>query len=258
MGMSLEGSEDLTRERVADLLPERPLRVYPALLSTEAEAMAWARRGAPDGALVVAGYQASPRGRSGLEWAGEQEAGRGLGFSLVLRPDLPADREGWLYVVALAALADVLLGQGGGALHWPDEIRDQSRLRAAVGVQTEPSGDRLRWAVVNVLVPGADPPRAPLLAQLVEAVTTRARQAPQRVLDDYREGCATLGRRVRARLLPLGPAAPTVTGAARDVLEDGALVIETDEDERVAVTPHGLGHVEEPDEGDGPSPWDEP
>ena len=57
--------DDLAADALAADLPGRPLRSYPALLSTEADALAWARAGGPGGAVVVAGYQASPRGRAG-------------------------------------------------------------------------------------------------------------------------------------------------------------------------------------------------
>ncbi|HWH34036.1 MAG TPA: hypothetical protein VNT56_01805 [Acidimicrobiales bacterium] len=58
------GVDDLSAGVLAAALPDRPLRSYPAPLSTEADALAWARAGAPVGAVVVADYQAAPRGRS--------------------------------------------------------------------------------------------------------------------------------------------------------------------------------------------------
>jgi len=67
---------------------------------------------------VVADYQASPRGRGGLPWT--VVAGRGLGFSLVLRPDLSPLREGWPYVAATLAVAEVL-GEHTG-VEWPDTV----------------------------------------------------------------------------------------------------------------------------------------
>ena len=231
---------DLAEEALAGLLPDRPLRSYPALLSAEADALAWARAGAPEGALVVADYQASPRGRAGLPW--EVPPGRALSFSLVLRPPLSAEREGWLYTVATTALADVL-GEGA-SIEWPDEVRLEGRRAAAVGVQTEIGGERLAWAVVSVLVCRADPPRGPLLAQVVEALEHRYRSPAASVLADYAPRCETLGRQVNARMIPLGPAGPQVTGLAVRPLPDGALSIEAAPGRRVAVRPQSLGVLE--------------
>lgn len=225
---------DLEVERLAKLLPERPLRSYPALLSTEADALAWARAGAPDGAVVAAEYQASPRGRSGLEW--RPEPGRSLAFSLVVRPRLPAHREGWLYTIAVSALADVT----DGKIEWPDEVAGVG----AVGVYVEPGASAVDWAVVNVLVRRAEPPRAPLLARLVTAIETRLAQPSAHVLAEYLPRCTTIGRSVRARLVPMSPGGPAVSGIARTALTDGALVIETPEERRIAVTPKGLGVLE--------------
>jgi BirA family biotin operon repressor/biotin-[acetyl-CoA-carboxylase] ligase len=234
---------DLSAAELARALPDRPVRTYPALLSTEADALAWARSGARSGAVVVADYQASPRGRAGWPWT--VEPGRDLAFSLVLRPHLPPDREGWLYTVAASALADVV--GGSAAIDWPDEVQADGRSAAAVGVVTEMAADGLAWAVVNVLVRDSRPPRAQALAATVSAIEERARQAPDDVLADYLRRCATIGRSVRAKLVPMGPAGVVVAGRAADVVDDGALVVETGNGRRVAVRPQSLG-VLEPDD----------
>src|SRR5207244_2568339 len=88
----VELSGDLSPDALARIVPGRALRAYPAMLSTESEAAAWARAGAPEGAFVVAGYQASPRGRGGISWQVDHH--HDLAFSLILRPQLPALREG--------------------------------------------------------------------------------------------------------------------------------------------------------------------
>lgn len=238
--MELTGG-DLAPERLADVLPGRPLRSYPALLSTEADAMAWARSGVAEGALVAADYQVSPRGRAGLEWT--PRAGTSLAFSLVLRPRLSANREGWMYTVAVSGLADAL-GEGT-TIEWPDQVRRDGVAAGAVAVQTELGPQGVRWAVVNVLVLEAAPPRGPLLARVVEGVEARSRSPAADVLGEYVPRCETIGRRVRARLIPMGPAGAQVTGRAVRALADGALLIETAGGRRVAVRPQGLGRLED-------------
>jgi BirA family biotin operon repressor/biotin-[acetyl-CoA-carboxylase] ligase len=239
----VELAADLAAGALAEALPERPIRSYPALLSTEADALAWARSGAPEGAVVVADYQASPRGRAGWPW--EVSPGTSLGFSLVLRPRLPAEREGWIYVVASSGLADGL-GQGA-TIEWPDEVRMAGSRAGAVGVQVEPGPQGAQWAVVNVLVAKAAPPRAPLLARLVHAIETRYRSPAELVLSDYMPRCETIGRRVRARLVPLGPGGQEVTGRAAVARPDGSLVLEAERGRRVAVRPQSLGILEDAD-----------
>jgi BirA family biotin operon repressor/biotin-[acetyl-CoA-carboxylase] ligase len=245
--MTFDG--DLTPEAVSKVLPERPVRAYPALLSTHADALAWARSGAPEGAVVVAEYQASPRGRAGVEWHPARES---LSFSLVLRPRLPPPREGWLYVVATCGLADAL--GPGGEIAWPDEVHAGGRRAGAVGVQVELRGAATEWAVVSVLVEHSQPPRTAELARVVEAVERRYRSSTVPVLADYLRRCRTIGRHVRARLIPLGPGGVVIEGKAVNVLADGALVIERGAEARTAVRPQSLGRLEEPGTGAGLPP----
>lgn len=248
--------DDLNADGLAESLPGRPARAYRALLSTEADALKWARAGAPGGAVVVAGYQASPRGRGGLEWT--LRPGTDLGFSLVLRPRLPPEREGWIYTVAATGLADALVPEA--RIEWPDEVRQDGEPLAALGVQCGVAEQGVEWAVVNVLVRGGWERRAALLREAVEAIEAREQGAAATTLADHRARCETLGLSVRARLIPLGPGGTEVSGTASDLRDDGALVIETAKGNQVPVRPQDLGVLEvadlrqdEPDDiGDGP------
>lgn len=239
--------DDLSIERLAELLADRPVRTYPALLSTEVGAEAWARAGGPAGGVVTAGYLAAPRGRAGLPW----EPGKGLVFSLLLRPDLPPEREGWPYLAAGLGLADALGGES--TIRWPDEIYGPAGRTGALGLRTELGADRVTWAVVTMLAEHAAPPRAPLLATILTAVDGRLDEPAEALLEAYRRRCATLGRQVRARLVPLGPAGPVVEGEAVDVRPDGALVIRTAEGRRAVVPPQNLGLLEDIDDVLGPA-----
>jgi len=207
------------------------------LLSTEADALAWARAGAPGGAIVVAEYQASPRGRAGLEWF--PAPGASLAFSLVVRPTLPAHRDGWIYVAASCGLADAL--GNSATLEWPDEVWVGDARAGALGAFVQVGAEHVDWAVVNVLVESAPPPRAPLLARAVTAIESRLGAPTVPVLADYLRRCSTIGARVRARMIPLGPGGLVLEGRASSVLQDGALVLETEDGRRLAVRPGSLG-----------------
>ena len=234
-------ADDLSTETLTEAMPQRPVRSYPAVVSTEAAALAWAREGAPHGAVVVAGYQASPRGRAGLPWTLVPDVG--LGFSLVLRPQLPAAREGWVFAAAVCGLADVA-GEGA-TITWPDEVyRSEARV-GALGAWVELGAEGVQWVVLNVLVDGVIAPRAPILAHAVTAIEARMEAPVQAVLADYRARCATIGRQVRARMIPMGPAGPRVEGTAADVLADGSLTIKTATGNRVAVRPQNLGVLDD-------------
>lgn len=224
---------------------DREVRAYPAVLSTEAMAMAWARQGAPSGAVVVADYQASPRGRGGLPWT--VRPGDGLGCTLILRPELALEREGWPYAAALLGLHDAV-ADDTAVLEWPDQVHAaDGRVLARLGVYAELGPGRTEWVVVTMLVEQASPPRGALLGRLLAAVERRLGQPAAVVLADYLPRCATLGRQVRARLIPMGPGGPEVSGKAVDVLGDGALVVLTAKGNRVAVPPHNLGLLEPPE-----------
>ncbi|CAN5628071.1 hypothetical protein BH24ACT15_BH24ACT15_19630 [soil metagenome] len=232
--------DDLSAAAVCQALGDRPARTYPALLSTHADALAWARSGAPSGAVVVADYQVSPRGRAGLEWF--VQPGTGLGFSMVVHPALAVDREGYVYLAATAALPAVCSDLASDAsLRWPDEVYADGRRMAAVGVHTELGPQQVQWAVVTVLLETAMPPRAPLLARATEALTSTMDADPETVLTHWRGSCDTLGQHVAARMIPLGPSGMVIEGTAVDVKADGALLVEPREHLRIAVLPHHLG-----------------
>jgi len=224
-------------EALEQALPGRPFRFYPAVLSTEADALAWARAGAPQGAVVTAGYQASPRGRAGFEW----DVGDGLAFSLVLRPRLPAPREGWVYTVAVSGLADAFGEEA--TIEWPETVCRDGVQVGAVGAHVEVGPLGVDWAVVNVLIHEPDPQ---LVARIVEAIEARLAEPSAPVLAAYLRRCDTIGRDVVARLVPLGPGGPEASGRAVSSAVDGSLVVETQEGRRLAIPPQSLGLLSAP------------
>lgn len=235
-------SDDLSAEALAAALPARPARAYPALLSTDADAVAWARSGAPAGAIVVADYQAAARGRGGLPWT--CRPGRDLGFSLVLRPELSADDEGWLFVAAALAVLDV--AGGDTTVEWPDRVVRHGQPIADVAGHAGLGAEGVAWVVVNVMMYDVEPPRAAALARVVAAVE-RLQHPEAEALARFRERCATIGQQVVAHLIPTWPDGVQIAGTAISVLEDGALVVEQPDGRRIAVRPQHLARLETDD-----------
>ncbi len=92
--------------------------------STNDRALAWAREGAPHGAVVTADEQTAGRGRLGRRWA--SPAGEGLYASVVLRPTAyfgaVAGSRGWSPQWSALGLA-VGLGLYEGLARWLPQIR---------------------------------------------------------------------------------------------------------------------------------------
>ena len=229
-------ADDLSIESLEPLLGDRAVQTHVVVLSTSSSAVQWAGTGAPDGAVVVADYQIAPRGRAGRPW--KTAAGHGLGFALVMRPQLEAAREGYLYTLVLTALADVY--GPDVTIAWPDELHISGAAVAAAGIEIRLGARGVKWAVANFLLPDAAPPRGDLLRAVLEAVDARRAAQPAAVVEDHRRMCATLGRRIRAQLLG-GNA--RLDGTAVDTADDGSIVLETDAGKRVPVRPQDISHV---------------
>ena len=172
------------------------LRGFETVGSTNAEAIDWARNGAPDGAVVLTEYQSEGRGRHGRSW--DAHKGQNLMFSVVLRPRLAADRLGLLTIAASVAVAetvDAFVSPHRATLKWPNDVLLEGRKTCGMLLESSFSGTDAADAVVlgvglNVnqtdfpsalsdtatslrLVTGRPVPRAPLFADLLDTLERR-------------------------------------------------------------------------------------
>jgi len=116
--------------------------------STNADVVAAARAGAPEGLVITAERQHAGRGRLGRSW--QSPARAGLAVSVLLRPDrIPPARYGWLPLLAGVALADLVETECGLAagLKWPNDLLIEERKCAGVLAELVPGraepGDRV-------------------------------------------------------------------------------------------------------------------
>jgi BirA family transcriptional regulator, biotin operon repressor / biotin---[acetyl-CoA-carboxylase] ligase len=228
----------------------RDIQVVAQTGSTNADLLAEAAAGAPEGAVLVAEAQLAGRGRMGRSWV--SPPGAALTFSVLLRPSqVPAARRGWVALLAGVAVAVSLRACApvNARLKWPNDVLVGGAKLA--GILAERAGDAIVvGAGVNVSasrdelpVPGATslPPTslalagaacldrqrllAGMLAELErwylawagkagDATTSGLREAYQRL-------CDTLGRQVRVTV----PGGRTVAGVATGLDDSGRLVV---------------------------------
>ena len=232
--------------------------------STNAEALALARGGAPEGTCVVAEEQTAGRGRHRRSWV--SPPGAGLWASVILDlTDLPNARWGLVPLAAGLAVADAIARTTGlePALKWPNDVLVASAGAAGklagilveAAAQTGPAAQVVVGMGLNVDLderpPGASclasagyppPSREVLLVAELNALHERMSQLrddPPDLLREVRERCATLGRSVRVVL----PGDQVLEGQAVGIADDGSLEVQDGQGMRRFVTAGDVIHA---------------
>ncbi len=239
------------------------------------------------GTVLIAGHQRRGRGRQGRQWLDRP------GSSLLCSALIEADPSWASLVPLAAGLAivdglDAEFGVDAG-LKWPNDVlvpsagerklcgilaearsiggalivvvgfginldlgRDTGRNNTGLGAGVEPLGGAIDLrSLKGVDVDRFHVARA-VLAQLDQRLETLAGGGREKILSDYRDACLTIGRHLRFhRIMEDGTA--TITGVARGIDDDGALVI-GEGDTAVTLTAgdaHHLGPAPAEAEGHG-------
>ncbi len=130
--------------------------------STNADLLARALAGAPEGVVLAAEEQSAGRGRMGRTWVAPPRAA--LTFSLLVRPAaVPPARRGWLPLLAGVAVASAVTAVTGvqTRLKWPNDVlAGPAKLG---GILAEATGDAIVVGIgLNVSAdPGELPPPGP-------------------------------------------------------------------------------------------------
>lgn len=98
------------------------LRVLPEVDSTNTALLAAAMDGAPHASVVVAEAQTAGKGRLGRAWVAPPRSG--LFVSILLRPETPLSRWGWLPLLAGVAVRSAVarVSELDVALKWPNDL----------------------------------------------------------------------------------------------------------------------------------------
>ena len=246
----------------------RPVEVTPVTGSTNADLLARAAGGEPEGAVLAAEQQTAGRGRLGRAWTSPPRAA--LTFSVLLRPAaVPRARLGWLPLLAGVAVAAAVrdVAAVDAQLKWPNDVLAGPGKLA--GILAEATGEAVVIGIgVNVSTgraglpppgPGALPAtslrlegspsldRGRLLAGILAGLERRYQAWCQVFGDTERSGlraeytrlCATLGRRVRVEL----PGGRLLDGLAAGVDADGRLLVSVPPDPDLPVAAGDIVHL---------------
>ena len=213
--------------------------------STNADVVAAAVAGAPEGLVLVAEHQVAGRGRLDRTWTAPERSA--LTFSVLLRPP-PSTRPtwGWLPLLAGLAVATTLtrLAELEVRLKWPNDVLIGDRKVA--GLLAEVSGDAVVVGIgINVSLNADELPvaaatslrlagsevvdRDPVLRAVLRDIARRyvawrsadGDPVATALHEDYRSTSATIGREVTVHL----PGGATRSGRAVDVDAQGRLVV---------------------------------
>ena len=222
----------------------QPLHYREETSSTNDDALAALRQGAPQGAVFVAERQTQGRGRHGRQWL--SSPGESLTFSLLLHPNVSPDRlSAVTLIVGLATRQALALHcQEPLQLKWPNDIVHQRKKLAGILVERAQTADLNGTGVVvgvgvnigaasfpSELWPLATalseltahlPPRELLLADILTELVTRMRAFEQggfaALAGEMRQHDALLGEPVQVDALQ---------GVARGISERGELLLES-------------------------------
>jgi BirA family biotin operon repressor/biotin-[acetyl-CoA-carboxylase] ligase len=125
-------------------------RYHDEIESTNLEAKTLALKGAPEGTVVVAEVQSAGRGRLGRRWT--SPAGKGLLFSVVLRPSLPMSQAHLLTIVAAVAAAEAIEKHVAArvAIKWPNDLFIGDRKVGGILMEVAGESDEIDWVVLGM------------------------------------------------------------------------------------------------------------
>lgn len=202
-----------------------------------------------EGLVVFAETQSRGRGRHGRAWASPR--GKGLWFSVLLRPKLSAMTAARLTVAASVAVTRTVrqFCRVDARIKWPNDVIVNGRKLAGILTETQANRGALKYATLGIglnincaredfpgdlsevatslqIETGQPQDRVVLAAQLLASLEEYYRVAQSdflAVTNEWAQFCTTLGKQV-----VVGVGARRIEGQAHALQGDGALLIRKD------------------------------
>ncbi len=225
----------------------RAIHVYQETTSTNDVIARLARGGAQEGTAVFAESQTKGRGRLGRSWV--SPPGKGLWFTILLRPKMPPQETTRLTIAAATALTRAVAAQTGVSpdIKWPNDLLIRGRKIAGILTEMRAEVDQVQEVLLgigmNVNSTAADFPDGLLKtatslcietgqiinrAELAVAILREldcdyhavANGEFTRLAEQWERRCSTLGCEVTIRM-----GDRVIRGRAESLAEDGALLL---------------------------------
>jgi BirA family biotin operon repressor/biotin-[acetyl-CoA-carboxylase] ligase len=141
---------DEIRARLGTRLLGREILSFETVDSTNRVALELGARGSPEGAVVFAEEQTRGRGRLGRTWSSPK--GKGLTFSVLLRPVLAIQEVPRLTLTAAVSVAEALREEAGvrAEIRWPNDVLVSGRKICGILTEMNAEPDRVLFVVVGI------------------------------------------------------------------------------------------------------------
>lgn len=228
----------------------RDIRVFQETSSTNDVVEKLARDGVAEGVVVFAEAQSKGRGRLGRPWL--SPVGKGLWFSILLRPDLRPQEATRLTVAAATAIARAIQQQTGVTpdIKWPNDLMIGGKKVCGILTELNAELDHVKYLILGVgvdvnlasaefpadlrriatslrIATGRILPRPELAAAILQELDREyariLRGQFAAVADEWEQRCTTIGQLVSIRL-----GDRVLRGRAEALDESGALLLRTE------------------------------
>jgi BirA family biotin operon repressor/biotin-[acetyl-CoA-carboxylase] ligase len=228
----------------------RDIRVFQETTSTNDVVEKLAHDGVKEGVVVFAESQTRGRGRMGRKWI--SPPGKGLWFSVLLRPNFHPQEATRLTIASATALRRAIVGLTGlqPEIKWPNDLLIWGKKVAGILTELSAELDRVRHVILGI---GVDVNPVPSdFPETVRSIATSLKIASGRhvsraelavailrefdhdyarvcsgafaaLADEWEEHCTTLGRQVSIRL-----GQREVRGCAESLSPEGELLVRTE------------------------------
>lgn len=205
----------------------------------------------PDGTVFIAKKQTQGRGRNGKVWNSDDE--NSLYMTILLKPQLPADKIPKLTLVFGLAVFNALKNYADVGIKWPNDIILNNKKVSGIMCEMSADSGKIDYVVCGVgvninnkqftkeiegvatslkLETGRDfelsEIASEILGEFEELYYDFLENGLDNIINDYRTNCITLSKEVRVIIDSVENEA-----YALDITDDGALLVRTDNGKKV-------------------------